>query len=658
MAEELRYKFTGDGGSLARTLDDVGDKADKAGDSLDDLAADAKKLDRELADLRTGMQATAREIARTSDEAEKNNLFKTLAAQKRQFGRTLRARDLIDFSPEETTKLGARMAAALGEGVSRAGGPIADALGNVFGALPPQAQAAIGAGVVAAVAAAAPAAAAIVSGAITGGIAAGGVAAGVALAARDARVKAAAEGLGETILDALSRSAAPAFVPPVLRAIATIRVEIREMEDELDEFFGNAANLVDPFVQGLIGAGKAALPGFTEAIGNAEPVVHALAEGMVDLGDAVGDSMAMISKSAAGGAQGLQDLFVVLEFGVRTTAALITGMTFLYEALRFVTGGAEAQTSIIAKHATAAADGKGPLDGLAEAFQKIGEEQGEAADTARDLKEAWDSLFGATMTADQALVQYEESWDRLIKELNEGKKTLDINTQAGRDNMGAVLDQINAINGLREAGLINDKQYKAHLDTLQAALVKRGFEASAVQRVIDKYRAIPSQVETILKNNATPARSAVENYIRKLGDIPNSRTVTIIQRLVTKGVRIAGVTGPGGVTAFSEGGVVEGAGPSGVDSVPALLAPREGVLTEAGLERLGGPQMLHALNRGTPLPAVRPSAGTGMAGGGGNSYTINVVVPPTANLAEVGRVTVEAIQEYERRTGSRWRSTP
>jgi hypothetical protein len=40
---------------------------------------------------------------------------------------------------------------------------------------------------------------------------------------------------------------------------------------------------------------------------------------------------------------------------------------------------------------------------------------------------------------------------------------------------------------------------------------------------------------------------------------------------------------------------------------------------------------------------------------GGNTYNITVSVPPAANLAEVGRVTVQAIREYERGSGDRWR---
>jgi SLT domain-containing protein len=41
--------------------------------------------------------------------------------------------------------------------------------------------------------------------------------------------------------------------------------------------------------------------------------------------------------------------------------------------------------------------------------------------------------------------------------------------------------------------------------------------------------------------------------------------------------------------------------------------------------------------------------------GGGNHYTINVSVPPNANMRDIGRVTVQAIKVYEQGSGSGWR---
>jgi phage-related protein len=40
---------------------------------------------------------------------------------------------------------------------------------------------------------------------------------------------------------------------------------------------------------------------------------------------------------------------------------------------------------------------------------------------------------------------------------------------------------------------------------------------------------------------------------------------------------------------------------------------------------------------------------------GGNTYHVTVEVPPNANMAEIGRVTAEALDAYERRSGRRWR---
>jgi hypothetical protein len=42
--------------------------------------------------------------------------------------------------------------------------------------------------------------------------------------------------------------------------------------------------------------------------------------------------------------------------------------------------------------------------------------------------------------------------------------------------------------------------------------------------------------------------------------------------------------------------------------------------------------------------------------GGGGTYNINVHVPVSANKADTGRQVVEAIREFEKRSGARWRT--
>ena len=65
-----------------------------------------------------------------------------------------------------------------------------------------------------------------------------------------------------------------------------------------------------------------------------------------------------------------------------------------------------------------------------------------------------------------------------------------------------------------------------------------------------------------------------------------------------------------------------------------------------------GPAVVHAGEMIIPAQA----AAAVRSGAGGNTYNITVHVPPSANKAEVGRATVEAIKEFEKRSGAGWRS--
>lgn len=662
---ELRYKFTGDGDDLARTLDGLGDKADRAGDSFDDLTDDAKRLDREITDLRGSMEATARQISRTADEAEKKSLFKVLSGQQREVSRLIKVRDLIDFQPDST--LGRRMAAALGDGVSRAGGPITDALGNVFGALPPQAQAAIGAGIVGAVAATAPAIGAVVSGAVITGVAGGGVAAGLLLAARDARVQAAGKQLGDSIMNQLAGAAAPAWVPATLAAIRTVRREVESLDDELEDFFAAGAELLDPLVAGLSGGARSALGGLTTMLERADPVVDSVARGMVQLGDAVGDSLEMMSEGAVGASLALDDLFTVLSFGVRGISATVTGLTVLYEVMRLATGGMDAQAEVALRHAQAAKDSAGPLDGMAAAFHGVADAAAAVAVEVDAASTAVQDFNGIALAANEAERRFQQAVDDAREAVDGKVKTLDLGTDRGRK-YSAALDAIAAA-GTDAAQATYDQTgsqaaANAKFEDGRQALIRMGVryglaEADAIAYANSVMR-VPTQWTTDVDVESRAAMRHLAEVRAALAAIKD-KTVRVRTYFVEHGSRSSQgqrTIGDGTQVKYSAGGYVDGPGPMGVDSVEALLAPGEGVLTVEGLRRLGGRAALDALNAGRAAAAPAPARAPAMAGGGGNSYHITINVPPTVNEAEVGRRTVEAIKAYEERSGTRWREDP
>jgi hypothetical protein len=196
---------------------------------------------------------------------------------------------------------------------------------------------------------------------------------------------------------------------------------------------------------------------------------------------------------------------------------------------------------------TAAAD---QFEELAGSVQQV--EQDVAA-----LNEEFGRLFGIQMDLDEAQLQYKQGLADLAAELDDGATSLSLNTQAGRDNRAAVLDQITAVGDLRQANIDNgmsmddaNGKYDAQLDKIGAMLIERGFEEGAVRDLIGAYRDIPATVKTEVHTPGLDAATRrAEAYRLQLGYIP-SRVTTEFNTLVTR------TYGPGANTVERWGGIV------------------------------------------------------------------------------------------------------
>jgi TP901 family phage tail tape measure protein len=151
----------------------------------------------------------------------------------------------------------------------------------------------------------------------------------------------------------------------------------------------------------------------------------------------------------------------------------------------------------------------------------------DAKKAADDAAEAFKTLFGVFMSADQAEIKFQQALVNTNKELREGKRTLDIHKQAGRDNRNAVLDEIDAINDLRTATINQggsvegaDKKYRANLETLRKHLISLGYDKKAVNDLITKYKNIPGKVDTKVGTPGLKASdTGVKNYDKKLDQL-------------------------------------------------------------------------------------------------------------------------------------------
>ena len=150
--------------------------------------------------------------------------------------------------------------------------------------------------------------------------------------------------------------------------------------------------------------------------------------------------------------------------------------------------------------------------------------------------------------------------------------------------------------------------------------------ATAEGKAIDGNRAMRDDLAKTRDSLApdSPLRQYLIDYIKALDAIPG--TITTKLDLVGGGK----VVPLGGKVALAEGGIV--------------TKPTNALIGEGG-----GPEAVIPLDKLGAMMDGQPASG-------GNNYTINVNVPPGANLAEAGRLMVEAITRHERTAGKGWRS--
>ncbi len=198
----------------------------------------------------------------------------------------------------------------------------------------------------------------------------------------------------------------------------------------------------------------------------------------------------------------------------------------------------------------------------------------EAKKKAEELADAYDRIFGATMGADRASIAYKDGLKELQKELETGKHTLDTNTQAGRDNVSAVLDQVDKINDLRQANIDNgmaveeaNGKYSNQIESLRATLKQLGYNKAEVDALINRYKAIPGSVYTKATADTKQAVSNVTTLQRKITDLKGKTiTITLKYREDTRGIHVSGGIGSGtqvrrwgGITEHAQQGLLRDA---------------------------------------------------------------------------------------------------
>lgn len=250
---------------------------------------------------------------------------------------------------------------------------------------------------------------------------------------------------------------------------------------------------------------------------------------------------------------------------------------------------------------------------------------GKAQDAEIDIDSLAKTIEGfgsATLDSRSATRAFEAAVDAASDAVKENGKTLDVGTEKGRANQAA-LDEI-ASSALSMSGSILEatgSQDKASAaiargrDELIKALGKFGITGKAAEDYADKLGLIPGNVKTAVDIQTGAAKAKIDEFVRKLNNIPGYREVVINQVVKQTGAAHGVVA----AAYNAEGGTIRGPGTGTSDSILSWLSNGEEVTRAAMAEKYR--PLLKAINadrvgeylRGAPAFASGGTVGSGVS---------------------------------------------
>jgi len=245
----------------------------------------------------------------------------------------------------------------------------------------------------------------------------------------------------------------------------------------------------------------------------------------------------------------------------------------------------------------------------------------DAKDKASSLKDAMDALNGVHIAASKAAIDVQQRVADLTKALHENGKTLDITTEAGRNNMTAIDDLASAANAhaqavAEESGSIEagNKALDASRDQFDAVLRSAGLSTGQIQEFNRTLLNTPKLAPVTLEVRADTASANAS-----------------LNALASKYAGLVVGGGPSGkkiFSAYATGGLVGGVGGPTSDSNMIAASKGEYMVRASAVSRPGVKAALDELNFGrgrTATVAPQFGAGGGSGGYGGGGGTLNRV---------------------------------
>ena len=481
-----------------------------------EAAAALKLLEARIISTKALVHDLGVEFAATGDKAT----GKELGSQRSLLGRMNRLRDELVASMQVVPE-----AAAAGV---KAGSSFASSFGGILDGAGSPIKAGLIAGVLLAAAEVAPGLGAMLAGGITGAVGTGAIAAGIFAASKDERVRAAARAMGTSISGEFFASGG-AFVQPTIDSLNLLERRFRSLD--LGDALAKAAPTVKIIATGIADLATNVMPGLNAMLDRMGPFANVAAEGIGELGGAIGSFLDDVS-SSEGAVMGLEAAFklvsgtiVILGNGLNILSDIFDGFVQSQIAIYAVIEGLarglgqndiadfaariRATFEDLKSNAPPVAEA---LDGVGQAAKRYSESALHAALRTGDLSTAWDIMHGKMLSADEALLAARQAVDAVKSAFEDGTRAVEGNSTAVLEN------RVSLERAAQQASAAAQRYYELHVATDGVASATAG--ANKIM-----------QDQRVAAENATGATGKQKDAVHRLADelfkLPNYVPVKI-----------------------------------------------------------------------------------------------------------------------------------
>ena len=281
------------------------------------------------------------------------------------------------------------------------------------------------------------------------------------------------------------------------------------------------------------------------------------------------------------------------------------------------------------------ADAKGAADGLSGSLAKQKAKTDKAKQAMNDLTSALKAYSDQTTSLLSANISWEASLDTVTSTLQTNGNQWDINTEAGRNNMNALIGAKDAAIDNANAMLTNGSSVDQVTSSmslfrgqLENTLSQAGLTKDQIKFLIDQMGLTPSQIHTTITSNLPDAQRQAQNYLDALNALPTTKRIAVEE--VFSGSSSFFGHAPGQWWGGDLPGHAWGGSPAGWAMVG-----------EHGPELTNGKTVIGA-GRTQSLLSRMPSAPVAVSGG--NTYvTIQVQVSRLSSVSVMGMLFLRAI---------------